>query len=122
DADLVDLSSRRITLLDRLDSYRETLWPVVGYAKGRRPPAHDQAPLSPIEADARPLWGRRLRSTCLAVLRRYGPLRLRDLHELLHLHGYQIASPKPVQALGDAMAYERDEGRAIRVRRGVYDV
>lgn len=122
DATLEALSAERRAILDSLDALRERLWPVDPSMKGRRPPAHDERVIAPAAFDDRPLSGRRLRSTCLAILRRHGAQRLRDLHDLLHRYGYSVSGPQPVKTLADAMGYERDSGRAIRVRRGVYDV
>jgi hypothetical protein len=59
---------------------------------------------------------------CLVLLRRLGPLALRDLHRLLHLHGFAIASEQPAKALANALAFEVAAGRAQRIERGVYDV
>jgi hypothetical protein len=122
DRELLDLTNRRIELLDHLGAMREKLWPVEPKYKGRRPPPVDYPPLDPIATGAKQLWGPTLRRTCRAVLRRHGPLRLRDLHDALHRYGYVIDCPNPVKALGDAMGYEADAGRVTRVRRGVYAI
>lgn len=70
---------------------------------------------------SRQLRRHELRSVCLTILRRHGPQRLRDLHGLLHCYGYFVASVRPVQRSGDAMAYEERCGRARRVARGTYE-
>lgn len=120
DAELRTRTARRTAILDELDVMRERLWPIEPRQRGRRPPAHDESPLSPMAVDARPLWGSELRSFALAVLAHHGPTRLRDLHDLIHRYGYCIDSRTPVKALADALGYEADAGRAVRVRRGVY--
>lgn len=76
--------------------------------------------LPPLSERPTPLWGRRLRSVCLALLRRAGPLILPEIHALLHHHGYRIDSSNPVKTLSDALAYEVEQGRAVRLERGVY--
>ncbi len=81
----------------------------------------DEPPVPPAPADAKPLESIDLRSVCLTLLRRHGPQRLRDLHGLLHCYGYYVAGVRPVQRLGDAMAYEERCGRARRVARGTYE-
>jgi hypothetical protein len=122
DVVLQELASERLALLARLDELRDTLWPADPRSRGRRPPAQHERVLAPADENARSLWGRRLRSMCLAVLRRHGSLPLRDLHDLLHRYGYVIAGDDPVKTLADALGYERDSGRARRVARGIYDV
>jgi hypothetical protein len=122
DADLDQLSARRIELLDQLEQMRDRLWPEAPDRRGRRPPALDVSPMPPVPAGARPAWGRGLRGVCLTILGRHGALRLEDLHGLLHRYGYAVDSRHPVKALADAMAYEVRHGRAVRVERGVYDL
>ena len=117
---LVDLSRERREILATLDVLRDTLWPVDPHSKGRRPPRHDERVLAPADEHSRVLSGRRLRSTCLSILRRHGTLALRDLHDLLHRYGYAVGGAEPVKALADAMGHEHDEGRAVRVHRGTY--
>lgn len=110
----------RVELVQRLVGLRDTLWPPMPGWRTRRPPVHDQPALPPIPAGAQWLSGRPLRVACLALLHRRGAMALPDLHAGLHHAGYAVASPRPVQALADAMGYEVEEGRAVRVRRGVY--
>lgn len=110
----------RVELVRRLVGLRDTLWPPMPGWRTRRPPVHDQPALPPIPAGAQWLSGRPLRVACLALLHRRGAMALPDLHAGLHHAGYAVASPRPVQALADAMGYEVEEGRAVRVRRGVY--
>ncbi|MEZ5204663.1 MAG: hypothetical protein R2701_09865 [Acidimicrobiales bacterium] len=93
DRALQQTTTRRIELLDELDDLREELWPRIPHRAGREPPDAEAPPLPPAHDDAIDLWGRGLRCACLAVLRRYGTLQLKQLHALLHHHGYQIASP-----------------------------
>ena len=121
DAALEALSRERLALLDNLDDLRATLWPIDPRSKGRRPPADHERALAPAADDARLLAGRRLRSMCMSILRRHGPLRLRDLHDLLHRYGYAVGGTEPVKVLADALGYEHDCGRARRIARGVYD-
>lgn len=121
DQQLRELQARRAELVAELRERRDQLWPRVEQCHGRRPPAVDSPPLPPMVDKPTWLWGRRLRATCLALLRREGkPMALRDLHAALHLHGYGIASEHPVRALSDALGYEVELGRAKRVSRGVY--
>jgi hypothetical protein len=120
DEELDRLAADRRELVDRLEDDRDRLYPPVPFVAGRRPPAHDQPPLPPQVTDPVLLGGRRLRSVALGLLRRHGPLALRDLHALLHWYGFAIDSPTPVRALADALGYEHEQGRAVRVRRGVY--
>ena len=122
DGDLQVLSSRRRALLRQLGDIRDRLWPRVEWCHGRRPPRDDQPPLPPLNDNTTRLTGRALRSTCLAILRRYERLRLDELHALIHLHGYAIASTNPVKTLADAMAYELRKGRLVRPERGVYQI
>ena len=120
DAESVDWMHRRRALVERALAYHEWLWPPFERDWARRPPRPDQAPLPPIAANARPVWGQHLRTVSLALLRRHGQLALRELHMLLHLYGFEIQTRKPVQALADALGFETDEGRVERVARGVY--
>ncbi len=122
DTELAERTRRRCQLLERLGELREALWPTARYGRGRRPAPTGTSDLPPLP-DA-PTWlaGRRLRSVCLALLRRAGRLTLRNLHAMLHAHGYGIESDHPVKALSDALAYETESGRARRVGRGVYEV
>lgn len=121
DSQLRALQVRRAELVEELRERRDTLWPRVEQCHGRRPPVVDTPPLPPLVDKPTWLWGRRLRGTCLALLRRErAPMTLRGLHAALHLHGYGVASAHPVRALSDALAYEVEMGRAERVSRGVY--
>ncbi len=122
DRSLEALTSRRVELLNRLDTMRDRLWPEVPTCRGRRPPALDRPPLPPMVAGVRLTGGRELRGICLTMLGRQGAMALPDMHALLHTYGYGIAGEHTVKTLADAMAYEVRCGRAVRVRRGVYDL
>lgn len=116
-----ELTAERRAIVVELAALRDTLYPVVAWAKGRRPPEIDHAPILPAPHGAPTLSGRELRSTCLAILRHHGALTLIELHALLHRYGYLIGARRPVTALSDAMAYEVERGRARRVERGTYE-
>ncbi|HEU5084047.1 MAG TPA: hypothetical protein VFU14_11960 [Acidimicrobiales bacterium] len=121
DTDLEAVLARRRGCLDTLADLRGRL--NVRYTANhiRRRNQVDEPPVPPAPAHAEPLESIDLRSVCLTILRRHGPQRLRDLHGLLHCYGYFVASARPVQRLGDAMAYEERCGRARRVARGTYE-
>lgn len=120
DAELETLSARRRAVLDRLGAVRADRWPRDAQCHRRRRARVDEIPLPPAPSGAEPLGGVDLRATCLGLLRRHGPCGLRELHGLLHRHGYRIDGPRAVQGLADAMAYEVRQGRAVRIERGVY--
>jgi hypothetical protein len=81
------------------------------------------APVPPVAANSRPLTGKHLRSTVLAVLARNDrPMTLVEIHRELHLNGYAIASRRPVQRLADCLGYEIVKGRAKRVDRGIFSL
>ena len=110
----------RVEVVARLVGLREQLWPELVGCRARRPPPHDQPGLPPIPAGATFVSGRALRAACWVIVHRRGPIALPDLHAALHHAGYALASPRPVQALADAMGYEVSKGRALRVARGIY--
>ena len=115
---LVWFEHRRALLARALELHDE-LWPrAAGHA--RRPPKPDERWLPPLPCPARRTSGAGLRISCQAFLQRFGTCSLVELHMLLHAHGYEIDSAKPVQALADALGYEADQGRCDRVDRGVY--
>ncbi len=120
DATIEELVDQRLACLDVLVDCRDQLRPRWSTRHSRRRNSVDEAPFPEPPPGAKPVWGIDLRSLALTLLRRHGPQRLRDLHALIHLHGYCIDSPKPVQRLGDAMAYELGQGRVERLDRGVY--
>ncbi len=122
DREIVAIAQRRAQLASRLAELRDRLWPPSHRHRGRRPSPTGERELPPLPE--RPTWleGRRLRSVCLALLRRVGPLTLPRLHALLHAHGYGIDSAHAAKALSDALSYEVECGRARRIRRGEYAV
>lgn len=120
DAELEVLCARRRAALDRLGALRGDLWPLDQRCHRRRQSRVDEIPMPPAPHGAEALGGAELRATCLGILRRQGPCALRELHGLLHRHGYRIEGERAVQSLADAMAYEVRQGRAHRVARGVY--
>lgn len=119
DDELTALIRRRRTLAANLSDARTRLVRTLRFP-ARRPAPDGSEQLPPIEAKPSPLSGRRLRSVCLALLRKLGPLPLTELHALLHQHGYVIDSRHPVKCLADTMGYEVDHARALRVARGKY--
>ena len=72
DDQLDDLSTRRRSLTTRLGDIRDELYPPIAWKRGRRPPTIDGDMLPPVVDDPDWLWGRRLRSVCLTLLRLYG--------------------------------------------------
>lgn len=122
DAQLIALADDRRKLAQKLRQVHRRIHPNLGKRAGRQPARDGAEQLPPVRCDAIVLWGRRLRSVCLSLLRAAGTLSLIELHSLLHLHGYVIASRNHVKVLADALAYEVDQGRARRVARGVYEV
>lgn len=113
------MKRRRFALYGALHVH-ERLWPSCPAGRARRPPRPDQAPMPPVDIDARPLRGINLRVVALGLLQQHRQLTLREMHALLHLSGYVIASPTPVKALADALGYEVTTRRATRVRRATY--
>lgn len=120
DAAIEDLVDERLVCLDVLVDCRDQLRRRWSNRHNRRRASVDEAPFPGVPPRAKPLYGVDLRSVALTILRRHGPQRLRDLHALIHLYGYCIDSERPVQRLGDAMAYELSQGRVERLERGVY--
>lgn len=120
DNELDHLARKRRQLVSELSQARDDLWPAIPWKKGRRPPDFDEDPLPPVVEEPIWLFGRTLRSVCITILHRHGELPLRDLHALLHHYGFALATKYPVRVLSDAMGYECEQGRAARVRRGVY--
>lgn len=121
DARLELQAVRRRAVLARMARARARLWPGGERRWHRRRVARvAERELPPPVVDAEPLWGVELRRVMGAVLRRHGPVSLRELHGLLHRYGYEVAGPRPVQRLGDAAMYEVRAGRLVHVSRGVY--
>jgi hypothetical protein len=121
DRRMEELSRERVEIVDELADVRDQLYPPIPWCNGRRPPDLDTAPLPPAPEGSESLTGRALRAACLEILRRHGPVPLRQLHGLLHRYGYVIGSRRPVPALSDALRHEVHAGRARRVERGVYE-
>ena len=121
EVEMAEQAGRHARLRQTLEQLRRTLFPNFGHRRGRGPGPSGQEQLPPLDHRAIPLWGRRLRSICTALLRASGALPLPALHALLHRHGYEVAGAHPVKCLADALAYEVEQGRARRVRRGVYE-
>lgn len=122
DNELVSLSARRGSLTKDLAAVVARLTAHIRHRRGRMPAPDGSEQLPAVTHDATPLWGRRLRSVCLAILRRAGRLTLPEIHALLHRHGHVIESDTSVKVLADALGYEVERGRARRVSRGVYEV
>ena len=120
DGQLGELAGRRRSLVKELQSRRVLLMPVLSRGGGRAPVGDGLVCLPPVDLEAPALWGRRLRASCVALLGGAGELSLSELHVLLHLSGFRVDSSQAVKALSDAMAYECEQGRAVRVATGVY--
>ena len=120
DDEAVELIRRRRAVLDEALEIHEELWPRLRYPNPRRPPRPDRPPLPPLAAGATALRGVDLRRSCLALLRRHGPLTLWELHAALHLAGCLVAGRRPVKVLADAMRLEVVQGRARRIARATY--
>jgi len=121
DSELAELAARRRRLVLELRKRRTRLLPTRLKAPlGRQPVPDGSVRLPPVRRGCTPLWGRRLRQACVAVLRRAGALALPELHALLHHHGFCVDHAHPVKALSDALAYERELGHVERLERGVY--
>ena len=120
DREAVDWMTRKQAADREALQLHQTLWPAVDRGWARRPPRPDQPPPPPIPDHARPLGGVALRRVVMSLLQLHGQLALRDLHLLLILYGFVIASPTPVKYLADALRYEVHQRRARRVQRGVY--
>lgn len=121
DAELAALAARRRRLTEALKQRRSLLvYRPSSLFRARQPAPDGSVRLPPLHTDATALWGRRLRATCVTILRRAGALSLPEVHVLLHHHGFRVASDHPVKALSDALAYEVERGRLLRPERGVY--
>src|SRR5262245_27497523 len=121
DQHAVDWSAQRRRIFDEMQRTHDLLWDIDCF-NGRQPARPGEPPLPPTSDDPTYLRGRRLRTTCLAILARHGRLSLPELHTLVHLYGYAVANRSPGKALADAMALETREGRARRPERGHYEV
>lgn len=105
----------------RIADIEAQLFPPTLWHRGRRPgPDRLTDPLPPLPEQPTWLWGRRLHAVCLRLLHRCGTLPLRQLHALLHLHGFGVAGDHPVKVLADALGHETEHGKAERRGRGIY--
>jgi hypothetical protein len=121
DAVLAATAKERRRHLDELATIHDQLHPKTLWHRGRRPaPDRLTDPLPPLPENPTWLWGRRLRAVCLRLLHRCGTLPLRQLHALLHLHGFGVAGDHPVKTLADALGHETEHGTTQRVARGRY--
>jgi len=120
DGELESLLADRMTCLEQLAVLRARLNRRWTDHHVRRHARVDEPPVPPAPPGATSVDGVDLRAVCVALLRRHGPQTLRTLHGLLHQYGYVVGGVRPVQRLGDAMAYEVRCGRLIRVGRGTY--
>ncbi|MPY92536.1 MAG: hypothetical protein GEV08_05545 [Acidimicrobiia bacterium] len=121
DRSLAALAKERRRLLDRLAETTQRLVVPADWSRGRRPGMNTlEDPLSPLPEEPTWLFGRRLRAVSLRLLQRCGVLPLRQLHALLHLHGFGVMGAHPVKALADALGHEADVGNALREARGRY--
>ncbi|MGE0879368.1 MAG: hypothetical protein AB7L13_16925 [Acidimicrobiia bacterium] len=120
DVDLAERANQRREHLAAMNAAHYELWPTVPGVWGRRPRRPGEPPLAPIATSPDPVNGARLRYVCRCIVHRFGEVTLPDLHSLVHLYGYVIASNHPTKALADAMGEEADTGRLVRVRRGTY--
>jgi len=127
DAQQQVIAAQLAEIRTKLAEMRVVMWPPIepkdivhGFRRTRRggPP-----PIPPTAPRAVALHGRHLRATALAVLaRNQRPMTLVEIHREIHLNGYRIASRRPVQRLADCLAYELNQGRARRTKRGIYAV
>ncbi len=126
DAQQQRLAVQMSAVRNELLALRERLWPAApghAFRNVRRPRIGGPAPIPPPTRDAIPVRGADLRYAALGVLVRAGtPLTLPEVHRALHLTGYRIAGARAVKQLGDAMAYEHNQGRVRRIARGTYAI
>ena len=96
-------AEQRRRIFDEMQRTHDLLWDIDCF-NGRQPPRPGQPPLPPTSEDPIYLYGRRLRTTCLAILARHGCQSLPELHTLVHLYGYAVANRSPGKALAEAIA------------------
>ncbi|MGD9754011.1 MAG: hypothetical protein AB7W59_23710 [Acidimicrobiia bacterium] len=120
DNQLAELARARHDLADELRQRLNRLRTRAAARCGRQPGPDGSMRLPPLPAEHHAIWGRRLRSTIVTLLRRSGALKLPELHALLHHHGYRVHSTNPTKALSDACSYEVERGRLRKPERGTY--
>ena len=94
DQHAIEWNQQRRQLFQRIQHAHDLLWDIDSL-HGRQPARPGQPPLPPVCDNPIALHGRRLRTTCLAILRTHGPLSLPELHSLIHLYGYAVPPPPP---------------------------
>src|SRR5262245_17339284 len=112
DRHAVEWAEQRRRIFGEMQRTHDLLWDIECLI-GRQPPRPGEPPLPPTSENPIYLKGRRLRTTCLAILARHGRQSLPQLHTLVHLHGYALSNRSPGKALADAMALEVRAGREI---------
>lgn len=120
DRQLDALSKARRAAAQELKAHRRRLLTRLA-SRGRQPGRDGSVQLPPVPHGATWVTGRRLRALCIAILHRFGPLTLAELHALLHRTQFAVASGYPAKALADACGHEHDVGRARRLERGRYE-
>ncbi len=90
DRSAVVWAEQRRRIFDEMQRTHDLLWDIDCF-NGRQPPRPGEPPLPPTSEDPIYLYGRRLRTTCLAILARHGCQSLPELHTLVHLYGYAVA-------------------------------
>jgi hypothetical protein len=120
----LELACELAAIRTELAEIRTVMWPTLDrhLVRGfRHTFDNGPPPIPPPVTGATPLRGAQLRFAALAVLLDAGePLTLTEIHRGLLLRGYRLAGRQPVQQLADALGYEHDCGRALRVARGTY--
>lgn len=120
DTELTDWLTRRRRILAEARMLHDRLWPSFPNRRVDRPPSPDTWPLPPEAQHPYPLRGLVLRRWCLAILRRHGPCRLRELRALVNLYGCAVEGDNVPKVLSDALRREVTLGRAVRIERGTY--
>jgi hypothetical protein len=109
-------AEQRRRIFDEMQRTHDLLWDIDCF-NGRQPPRPGEPPLPPTSEDPIHLYGRRLRTTCLAILARHGCQSLPELHTLVHLYGYAVANK---YFPGDTTLYAPQ--RLFRLTRAQLDV
>lgn len=122
DRKLDEMAKERQETAKELRSAHRRLWPSLN-KRARRPLDDGRRALPPVANDAVGLWGRRLRATCIDILRqRSEACSLIELHAMLHRRGYFIHTTDTVKVLADSMRYEVLKGTINRISRGTYQL